>query len=76
MKGSIDTNLERSKRDEAVLRSLRHLERPPLEAADCVCCGERDQTGRYEGLPVCLPCYQTGLLREWLDQQPCQDLPS
>ena len=58
----------------AVLRSLQDKMRPPMEAADCVCCGEPDQLGRYESLPVCFPCYQTGLLREWLDQQ--QEMPA
>jgi hypothetical protein len=49
-------------------KEWRDLVRPPLEPADCVCCGEAKQTGRYAGLPVCFPCYETGLLREWLEQ--------
>ncbi len=71
----MNTNNKNSrwKLEAAVLRSLQNKVRPPMEPADCVCCGEPDQTGRYEGLPVCFPCYQTGLLRELLDQQPCQD---
>ncbi len=37
-----------------------------FDPLNCVCCGEPNQTGRYEGLPVCFPCYQTGLLAEWI----------
>jgi hypothetical protein len=52
------------------------LVRPDLERADCVCCGEPEQTGRYAGLPVCFPCYETGLLREWLEQHNALDWPN
>lgn len=54
--------------DAAGAHSLHRLVRPPFEPADCVCCGEPQQTGRYAGLPCCFPCYETGLLREWLEQ--------
>lgn len=38
------------------------------EPLPCVVCGEPNQTGRCGDLPVCLPCYETGLLAEWLEQ--------
>lgn len=56
--------------------SLQRLVRPPLEPADCVCCGEPKQNGRYAGLPVCFPCYETGLLREWLEQNNALEWPN
>lgn len=55
--------------------SIQRLVGPPLEPADCVCCGEPKQNGRYAGLPVCFPCYETGLLREWLEQHNALDWP-
>lgn len=42
---------------------------PDNKPAPCVCCGEPGQIGRYDGMPVCFPCYYTGLLKEWLEQQ-------
>ena len=55
---------------------LSRLVRPSLEPADCVCCGEPQQVGRYAGLPVCFPCYETGLLREWLEQHNALEWPN
>jgi hypothetical protein len=74
----MDMDIEKNKfeHEAAVLRSFQNKMRPPMEPADCVCCGKPDQTGRYDGLPVCFPCYQTGLLREWLDQQPGHESPT
>lgn len=62
--------------DAAGAHSLRHLVSPPLEPADCVCCGEPKQTGRYAGLPCCFKCYETGLLREWLEQHKALNWPN
>ncbi len=61
--------LDREAHESAVLRRHPDWRRPPMHPADCICCGEPEQTGRYRGLPVCLPCYKTELLREWFDQQ-------
>jgi hypothetical protein len=41
-------------------------QKPWGEAWPCVCCGEPGQTGRYDGMPCCVACYETGLLGEWL----------
>lgn len=50
--------------------------RSPDKPLDCVCCGKPKQTGRYAGLPVCFPCYETGLLREWIEQHNALEWPT
>lgn len=61
---------------ERPCRSMQRLVRPLGDAADCVCCGEHEQTGRYAGLPCCFPCYETGLLRDWLEQNNVLEWPN
>lgn len=47
-----------------------------MEPADCVCCSNPEQIGRYAGLPSCFPCYETGRLRDWLKQNNALDWPN
>ena len=61
--------------EEAVMPALQAHTRPPLQPANCVCCGEPGQTGRYRDLPVCFPCYETGLLRDWFNLQGKNEMP-
>lgn len=55
---------------------LSRLVRPDGQSADCVCCGESEQNGRYEGLPCCFPCYEKGLLKKWLVENNASDWPN